>query len=146
MRIPLSLRIFLVSAAFTVAIGLLALFLVRQSFQRYYERWERSLATLPAEQLFDGSASEIARSLLLRLEREPEVKERDQDRIVVGLNAILREIPSITSFLVQTATGASSTRISRRLWISRSREGSGRRSSPPTRSCGARSPPGPGAT
>jgi signal transduction histidine kinase len=89
-----------VSAAFTVAIGLLALVLVRQSFQAYYERWERSLATLPAEQLFDGSASEIARSLLLRLEREPEVKERDQDRIVLGLNAILREIPSITSFLV----------------------------------------------
>ena len=100
MRIPLSLRIFLVSAAFTVAIGLLAFVLVRQSFQGYYERWERSLATLPAEQIFDGSASEIARSLLLRLEREPEVKERDQDRIVFGLNAILREIPSITSFLV----------------------------------------------
>ena len=100
MRVPLSLRIFLVSAAFTVATGLLALLLVRQSFQRYYERWERSLATLPAEQLFDGSASEIARSLLLRLEREPEVKERDSDRIANGLNAILREIPSITSFLV----------------------------------------------
>jgi len=99
-RVPLSLRIFLVSAAFTVATGLLALVLVRNSFQRYYERWERSLATLPAEQLFDGSASEIARSLLLRLEREPEVKERDSDRIANGLNAILREIPSITSFLV----------------------------------------------
>jgi len=99
-RFPLSLRIFLLSAAFTVATGLLALVLVRQSFQRYYERWERSLATLPAEQLFDGSASEIARSLLLRLEREPEVKERDSDRIANGLNAILREIPSITSFLV----------------------------------------------
>ncbi len=100
MKVPLSLRIFLVSAAFTVAIGLLAFVLVRQQFQSYYERWERSLATLPAEQLFAGTASETARSLLLRLEREPEVKERDQDRIVLGLNAILREIPSITSFLV----------------------------------------------
>ena len=100
MRIPLSLRIFLVSVAFTVACGVLALVLVRQSFQGYYERWERSLATLPAEQIFNGSASEIARSLLLRLEREPEVKERDQDRIAIGLNAVLREIPSITSFLV----------------------------------------------
>jgi PAS domain S-box-containing protein len=99
-RVPLSLRIFLVSVAFTVATGVLALGLVRQSFQRYYERWERSLATLPSEQVFDGSASEIARSLLLRLEREPEVKERDQDRIALGLNAILREIPSISSFLV----------------------------------------------
>ncbi len=100
MRVPLSLRIFLVSVAFTVASGLVAFVLVSRSFQAYYERWERSLATLPAEQIFNGSASEIARSLLLRLEREPEVKERDQDRIAVGLNAVLREIPSITSFLV----------------------------------------------
>ena len=100
MRFPLSLRIFLVNALFTVAIGVLAFVLVRQSFQHYYERWERSIATLPAEHLFEGSANEIARALLLRLEREPEVKERDQDRIVQGLNAILREIPSIKSFLV----------------------------------------------
>jgi signal transduction histidine kinase len=99
-RTPLSLRIFLVSVAFTVATGVLALVLVRESFQSYYERWERSLTTLPAEQVFQGSASEIARSLLLRLEREPEVRERDKDRIVLGLNAILREIPSIASFLV----------------------------------------------
>src|SRR5262249_19140081 len=73
---PLSLRIFLVSVAFTVATGVLALVLVRHSFQAYYERWERSLTTLPSEQVFESSASEIARSLLLRLEREPEVKER----------------------------------------------------------------------
>jgi PAS domain-containing protein len=89
-----------VSVVFTLASGLIALVLVRHSFQSYHERWERSLATLPAEQIFDNSASEIARSLLLRLEREPEVKERDQDRITVGLNSVLREIPSITSFLV----------------------------------------------
>jgi signal transduction histidine kinase len=99
-RVPLSLRIFLVSVAFTLASGVLAVVLVQHSFQRYYERWERSLATLPAEQIFGGSASEIARSLLLRLEREPEVIERDKDRIALGLNAVLREIPSITSFLV----------------------------------------------
>ncbi len=100
MRIPLSLRIFTITAAFTVAMGFLAFVLVRDAFQRYYERWERSLATLPAEELFDESASEIARSLLLRLEREPEVRERDERAITSGLNAILREIPSITSFLV----------------------------------------------
>ena len=100
MRVPLSLRIFVVSAAFTVATGVLALVLVRASFERYYKKWERSIATLPSEQLFYGSASEIARSLLLRLEREPEVSERDKDRINNGLNAILREIPSITSFLI----------------------------------------------
>ena len=100
MRIPLSLRIFSLSVAFTLASGLLALILVRHSFQSYYRQWERSLATLPSEQIFDGGASEVARSLLLRLEREPEVQERDKGRIALGLNAVLREIPSITSFLV----------------------------------------------
>lgn len=100
MRVPLSLRIFLVSAVFTVLTGLLALYLVRQSFQRYYEQWERSVATLPSESVFDGSASEIARSLLLRLEKEPEVQQRDKDSITNGLHAVLREIPSINAFLV----------------------------------------------
>lgn len=100
MRVPLSLRIFLVNALFTVAVGGLAFVMVRDSFQRYYERWEESLATRPGEQLFEGTANEIARALLLRLEKEPEVKDRDGDRIVMGLNAILREIPSIRSFLV----------------------------------------------
>lgn len=86
--------------AFYLASAVLGVVFVRQSFQNYFELWERSLATQPAEQLFDGPAAEIARSLLLRLEREPAAKEHDQDRIVQGLNAILREIPSITSFLV----------------------------------------------
>jgi len=99
-RVPLSLRIFLVNAAFTVGVGALAFVMVRESFQSYYERWEQSLATRPGEQLFEGTANEIARALLLRLERQPEVKDRDGDRIVMGLNAILREIPSIRSFLV----------------------------------------------
>jgi signal transduction histidine kinase len=99
-KIPLALRIFLVNALFMIAIGVLAFVLVRQSFQRYNERWVQSLATLPSEQLFQDSANEIARALLLRLERVPEVKERDADRIVLGLNSVLREIPSIKAFLI----------------------------------------------
>jgi two-component system, NtrC family, sensor histidine kinase HydH len=99
-RHPLSFRIFLVNALFTVALGALAWVMVRQSFQHYYELWEQSVATRPAEQLFEGTANEVARALLLRLERQPEVKDRDQNRIVLGLNAILKEIPSIRSFLV----------------------------------------------
>jgi signal transduction histidine kinase len=99
-RTRLALRIFLVNALFTIGIGVLAFVLVRRSFEHYYQRWERNLATLPSEQLFQDSANEVSRALLLRLERAPEVKERDQDRIVQGLNAILREIPSIKSFLV----------------------------------------------
>ena len=100
MRVPLAPRIFLVNALFTLVIGAVAYLLVRQSFDDYFERWKQSMATLPAEQLFQPTASEIARALLLRLEKYPEVRERDQDRIVLGLNSILREIPSIESFLV----------------------------------------------
>ena len=100
MRVPLAPRIFLVNALFTLVIGAVAFFLVRQSFQDYFDRWQRSMATLPAEQLFQPTASEIARALLLRLEKSPEVRERDKDRIVLGLNSVLREIPSIEAFLV----------------------------------------------
>lgn len=96
----LSLRLFLVNALFTIAIGALAFVTVRDSFERYYESWEQSVATRPAEQLFEGSANEVARALLLRLEKQPEVKDRDQERIVNGLSSILKEIPSIKSFLV----------------------------------------------
>ena len=100
MRVSLAPRIFLVNALFTLVIGAVAFVLVRQSFQDYFDRWQRSMATLPAEQLFQPTASEIARALLLRLEKSPEVRERDKDRIVLGLNSLLREIPSIQAFLV----------------------------------------------
>ncbi|HJQ98009.1 MAG TPA: hypothetical protein VJ826_06810, partial [Candidatus Polarisedimenticolaceae bacterium] len=100
MRVSLAPRIFLVNALFTIVIGAVAFFLVRRSFDDYFERWQRSMATIPAEQVFQPTASEIARALLLRLEKSPEVVERDKDRIVLGLNSILREIPSIRSFLV----------------------------------------------
>ena len=100
MKTRLALRIFLVNALFMIGIGVLAFVLVRRSFEQYYQSWERNVATLPSEQLFQDSANEVARALLLRLERAPEVKERDRDRIVQGLNAVLREIPSIKSFLV----------------------------------------------
>jgi signal transduction histidine kinase len=99
-RVSLAPRIFLVNALFTIAIGAVAFVLVRQSFQDYFDRWQRSMATLPAEQLFQPTSSEIARALLLRLEKSPEVIARDKDRIVLGLNSVLREIPSIRAFLV----------------------------------------------
>lgn len=100
MKLPLALRIFLVNALFMIGIGVLAFVLVRQSFEHYYESWKQNVATFPQEQLFQDSANEIARALLLRLEGPPEVADRDQARIVQGLNAILKEIPSITSFIV----------------------------------------------
>jgi len=99
-RVPLSLRIFLVNALFTIGIGALAFVLVERSFEHYYERWTDSVATLPSEELFQASANEVARALLLRLEKPAEIKDRDQDRIVLGLNAILKEIPSIRGFVV----------------------------------------------
>jgi hypothetical protein len=88
----LSLRIFLIHALFTIALGAIAFVIVRDSFQRYYQQWERSVATQPAEQVFEAPGNEIARALLLRIEKQAEVKIRDQDRIVMGLNAILKEI------------------------------------------------------
>lgn len=100
MKLPIALRVFLVHALFTIGIGALAFVMIRASFEAYANRWEHHLATAPAETIFQGSANEIARALLLRLEKITEVKERDQDRIVMGLNAILKEIPSIRSFLV----------------------------------------------
>jgi len=99
-RVALAPRIFLVNALFTIVIGAVAFFLVRRSFDDYFERWQRSMATIPAEQVFQPTASEIARALLLRLEKSPEVIARDKDRIVLGLNSVLREIPSIKAFLV----------------------------------------------
>jgi hypothetical protein len=87
--------------AFNLISTLLGLALIRRSFTDYFQRWERSLATLPSEQLFQGSAAEIARALLLRLERSDQsVVDRDRDRIVLGLNATLREIPSIRVFVI----------------------------------------------
>jgi signal transduction histidine kinase len=96
----LSLRIFLIHALFTIALGAIAFVIVRDSFQQYYRQWERSVATQPAEQVFEAPGTEVARALLLRMEKQSEVSARDQDRIVLGLNAILKEIPSIRSFLI----------------------------------------------
>lgn len=100
MRLSLSLRIFLVHLAFTLAAGAIGVAVVRQTFERYFERWERGIATLPAEQLFQPIANEVARSLLLRREKLPEVRERDQARIALGLQSVLRELPSIEAIYI----------------------------------------------
>ncbi len=100
MRVPVSVRIFLVQLLFTIGAAAAAVLMVQSAFQRYAERWERSVATFPAEQLFQPVASEVARSLLLRLDEPPEVRERDQEIITRGLNALLKGLPSLSYVIV----------------------------------------------
>lgn len=100
MRLSLPIRILAVHLVFTLGAGAAAAWLVLKQFDDYAARWERSVATLPAEQLLQGFGSEAARALLLRLESFPEVAERDQERITLGLNAVLRELPSVKGMLI----------------------------------------------
>lgn len=100
MRVPVALRIFLVHLVFTVGAGVAAFLLVRHQFDEYAADWQQRVATLPSEQLLEPLASEVGRSLLLRLESYPEVQDRDRDRIVYGLNAVLREIRSVRGLFI----------------------------------------------
>lgn len=100
MKVSLPIRILVVHLVFTLGAGAAAAWLVLKQFDDYAARWERSVATLPAEQLLQGFGSEAARALLLRLESYPEVAERDQERITLGLNAVLRELPSVKGMLI----------------------------------------------
>ncbi len=103
MRFSLPFRIFLVHLAFSLLAAALAVYLVRDSFQRYRERWEREVETLPAEELFQPFANEMARSLLLRLEEVGETEEaRDaiRNRISAALDILLRGLPGVRGIVV----------------------------------------------
>lgn len=100
MKVRLPVRIFLAHLLLTLGAGAVLVWLVRDSFEKYFRRWEQGLATLPAEQLLNGVGAEVARAFLLRAESLPEVKERDQKRITDGLRAVLSEIPSVESILI----------------------------------------------
>jgi PAS domain S-box-containing protein len=99
-RLSLPLRIFLVHLVLTLGAAALAAVLVVHAFHAYQREWEAEVATLPAEQVWETFAAEVARSLLLRLENEPEVVERDQRVITDGLHAILKEVRSIEAVIV----------------------------------------------
>jgi signal transduction histidine kinase len=99
-KLSVPLRIILVHLVFTIGAAALAVLMVQRSFQGYYARWQEGVSTLPAEQLFQSFANEVARSLLLRLKTEPEVRERDQKIISEGLHTLLKEVRSIDAVIV----------------------------------------------
>jgi len=101
-RLSLPYRIFLVHVAFAVAAAALAAFLVWDSFQRYKARWEEELETLPAEELFQPFAKEVARSLLLRLEEDApeEVRDEVRSRISAALDILLRGLPGVRAVVI----------------------------------------------
>jgi signal transduction histidine kinase len=99
-RLSLPVRIFLVHLVLTLGAAAVAAVLVVHAFHSYQHKWEDAVATLPTERLSESFAAEAARSLLLRLENEPEVVERDKKLITDGLHAMLKEVRSIESVLI----------------------------------------------
>lgn len=100
MRVPLSVRIFLVQLVFVAGAAAVAAYMVNSAFRRYARSWEQEVATLPTERLLQPVASEVAHSLLLALDKLPEVRERDQEAIARGLRAILKGVPAVRYLIV----------------------------------------------
>ncbi len=103
MRFSLPLRLFVLQLLFAVAAGAVVYLSVEEAFNRYYQDWAARIDTVPAEQLYQGFANEVGRSLLLRLRYVPEVQQRDRERIGQGLNVLLKDIPSIESIVIVDA-------------------------------------------
>jgi signal transduction histidine kinase len=99
-RVPLSVRIFLVQLVFVAGAAAVAAYMVNSAFRRYARSWEQEVATLPTERLLQPVASEVAHSLLLALDKLPEVRERDQEAIARGLRAILKGVPAVRYLIV----------------------------------------------
>lgn len=104
MRVSQPLRIFAVHLVFMVGLGALGLWMVERAFDRYKTAWEQKLGTIPAERLFTPLATEVARSLLLKLERgpvEPQVELRAT--VADGLDRILPTLPGIERLVILDA-------------------------------------------
>jgi PAS domain S-box-containing protein len=90
-----------VHLVFMVGLGGLGLLLVTRAFDRYKASWEQKLRTLPVETLFSPMATEVARSLLLKLERGPsEPREQVRATVAEGLDKILPTLPSIERLII----------------------------------------------
>ena len=101
MRLSLPLRIVAVHLTFMVVLAAFGAWLVHRSFDRYAERWREELAAVPAEKLFSPLASELARSLLLRLETDTGEQEESIRRSVGdALDRVLPTLPSIERLMV----------------------------------------------
>jgi signal transduction histidine kinase len=105
-RLSLPLRIFLYHFVFIVALGGVTALGIRESFQWYAEDWKREVRTFPSENLFNPMASEVARSLLLELERGvPESAQRKRRAISEGLDAVVPALSSVEELTILDADG-----------------------------------------
>ncbi len=107
MRFSLPARIFVVHLLFVLALGAFGAFLVQKAFDRYRGEWEQEVATLPTEQLLSPLAGEVARSLLLKIERGiPEAQARDRVSVAQSLNNVLPALPDIRQLVILDEEGA----------------------------------------
>lgn len=101
MKLSLPLRIVAVHLAFTVVLAGFGAWLVKRSFDRYADRWRDELAVVPAERLFSPLASELARSLLLRLETDSGEQEASiRQSVGDALDRVLPTLPSVERLIV----------------------------------------------
>jgi len=100
-KLSLPLRIFTAHLVFMIALGGLGMVLVRRTFNQYAEKWQESVEPLPAERVLFPLASELGRSLLLRLESgPPELQESVESSVAQALNEVLPALPSIENLVI----------------------------------------------
>jgi len=105
-RLSLPLRIFLYHLVFILALGSLTALVIRESFEWYADDWKRELQTQVPAKLFTPLASEVARSLLLELERGvPESAQRKRRAISDGLDAMIPTLSSVEDLMILDADG-----------------------------------------
>ena len=106
MKLSLPLRIFLYHLMLILALGSLTALVIRESFEWYADDWKRELRTLAPEQLFTPLASEVARALLLELERGvPESAQRERKAISDGLDAVIPTLSSVEDLMILDGDG-----------------------------------------
>jgi signal transduction histidine kinase len=103
-KLSLPLRIFAAHLVFMIALGGMGVVLVNRAFKNYADKWKEALETVPAEQLFSPLASELARSLLLRLEPGPPERQANvASSVGQALNKVLPTLPSIERLIILDA-------------------------------------------
>jgi len=103
-KLSLPLRIFAAHLVFMIVLGGLGMVLVKRAFNRYADKWKEAIETVPAEQLFSPLASELARSLLLRLEPGPPERQASvASSVGQALNKVLPTLPSIERLIILDA-------------------------------------------
>ena len=106
MKLSLPLRIFLFHLTLMAGLGWLAVHLIREKFDEYEQAWKDTLETVPATDLFNPMASEVARSLLLELETDyPELQASLRREVGEALDSILPTLGAIESLIILDREG-----------------------------------------